>query len=134
VTQNRPRFAVSREAHERLLRSFLAALSAGDIAEVKGLLVEDAVAMGDGGGKVRGVGLKPVRGADRVARFMGGAARHFANADRQFEIRLINGWPAVVGTMHGANEFVLSIETDGERIVALLNVLNPDKLRLRAID
>jgi RNA polymerase sigma-70 factor, ECF subfamily len=134
MTRNRPRFAVSREAHERLLRSFVAAVSAGDVAEVTGLLVEDAVAMGDGGGKVRGVALKPVRGADRVARFIGGAARRFANAERQFEIRLINGRPAVVGKMHGATEFVLSIETDGERIVAVLNVVNPDKLRLRAID
>jgi RNA polymerase sigma-70 factor (ECF subfamily) len=134
VSQNRPRFAVSRESHERLLRSFLAAVSAGDVAEMRGLLVEDAVAIGDGGGKVRGAALKPVAGADRVARFISGGVRRFANAERQFEIRLVNGWPAVVGTVRGATEFVLNVETDGERIVALLNVINPDKLRLLPID
>jgi RNA polymerase sigma-70 factor (ECF subfamily) len=134
MTQNRPRFAVSRESHERMLRSFLAAVQAGDLARITDLLVDDAVAMGDGGGKVRGAALKPVRGADKVARFLVGGARRFLNAERQFEIRPVNGWPALVGTLNGVTEFIVSLETDGERIMALLNVVNPDKLSLRYID
>ena len=41
----------------------------------------------------------------------------------------VNGWPALVGRLGGTANFVLSIETDGQRIIALRNVVDPDKLR-----
>jgi RNA polymerase sigma-70 factor (ECF subfamily) len=75
-----------------------------------------------------------VQGADRIARFFIGSVRNFVNAERQFEVHPINGWPALVGTMNGTVEFVVTIETDGDRITAVLSVVNPDKLRLPHID
>ena len=45
----------------------------------------------------------------------------------------MNGWPAVVGRVGGVVSFVLNIETDGEKIVAIRSVLSPQKLHLRHV-
>lgn len=44
-------------------------------------------------------------------------------------IEEVKGWPALVLRVNGATHSVTSIETDGEQIVAVRSVLNPDKLR-----
>jgi RNA polymerase sigma-70 factor (ECF subfamily) len=134
LSKTRPRFAVSPESHERLLRSFLAAIAAGDIAKVTDLLVEDAVSAADSGGKVRGAALKPVLGSNRVARLFVGLANHLMSPDRHFELRRINGWPAMIGTSAGKIELVITIETDGQHVFAVRNILNPDKLSLPRVD
>jgi RNA polymerase sigma-70 factor (ECF subfamily) len=46
----------------------------------------------------------------------------------RFRILSVNGWPALVTLENGRIVFVLSIESDGQRIHALYSVLNPDKL------
>jgi RNA polymerase sigma-70 factor, ECF subfamily len=135
VVDNRPRFTVSAEAHERLLRGFIAALSAGDVAGMKRLLVDDAVLTADSGGKVHGAAQRPIRGADKIARFLAGLLRKFpVLVDYEFAVRTINGWPALVGCAPGGVQLVITIETDGERIIAIRNVINPDKLSLARID
>jgi RNA polymerase sigma-70 factor (ECF subfamily) len=134
LAKSRPRFAVSAESHERLLRAFLAAVTAGDVAQVQSLLVADAVVTADGAGKVRGAARKPVHGANSIARLFVGFVGKLVPADRRFEVCRINGWPALVCTNAGRIELVMSIETDGHQIFAIRNVLNPDKLRLPRID
>ena len=49
----RPRFAPSKEAHARLLSSFVETCARGDLAGLRALLADDATAWTDGGGKVR---------------------------------------------------------------------------------
>jgi RNA polymerase sigma-70 factor, ECF subfamily len=134
LAKERPRFAVSAEAHERLLRAFLGAVTEGDIEKMIQLLVEDAVVTADSAGKVRGAAQKPVHGALSVARLFAGHARKAANLDFRFEIRQINGWPALVGLGPAGVALVLTIDTDGERIYAVRNMVNPDKLRLEHVD
>ncbi len=41
------------------------------------------------------------------------------------QIADVNGWPAIVGRVDGVVTFVLSIETDGDRIAAIRSVLSP---------
>ena len=52
LRDDRPRYVVSRETHHRLLQSFAQALERGDFATINSMLAEDAVLMGDGGGRV----------------------------------------------------------------------------------
>jgi RNA polymerase sigma-70 factor, ECF subfamily len=134
MAENRPRFAVSAEAHEQLLRSFLAAATAGDVSKVTSLLVADAVVSADSAGKVRGAAQKPVQGASNIARLFVGLVKRLMPDELAFEVRSINGWPALVGTSEGQIGVVMTIETDGQHISAIRNVVNPDKLRLPRVD
>jgi len=40
----------------------------------------------------------------------------------------VNGWPALGGRRDGVVTFVMSVETDGTRIVAIRSVMAPRKL------
>jgi RNA polymerase sigma-70 factor (ECF subfamily) len=135
LAAGRPRFEASREHHQQLLGAFIVALSRGEIEEIASLLAEDATLYADGGGKVRGAATRPVHGSDRVARFFAGLlAKLPPAADLTVEMREVNGWPAVIGRSGGAASFVIAIETDGARITAVRNMINPDKLALPRID
>lgn len=135
VAEGKARFESSRATHERLLRAFMGALAAGDVAALTSVLAEDAILYGDGGGKVRGAILRPVVGGERIARFFTGLLAKFPPApDLAVEVRDVNGWPALVGRTGAGVSFVIGIETDGARITAIRNVVNPDKLALRPID
>lgn len=134
VASGRRRFTVTREGHERLVRAFLAAVTGGDLDTMQRLLVEDAVLAADSAGKVRGASRKPVRGAVAISRVFEAAHRHLQENERRFEVRPINGWPAIVGYRQAAVEFVLTVESDGERIQAIRGVVAPEKLGLRRID
>ena len=128
VSERRPRFAPSREEHQRLLGSFLSAMSSGDVEGLRAMLADNAVAWSDGGGRVRAA-LNVVRGADAVARLHVGLYRKNPPDPRAlFELTEINGWPALVGRLDGRAWLVLAVETDGERVFAVHNILNPDKL------
>lgn len=135
IDAERPRFVASRADHERLLRAFASALTTGDIHGMTALLAEDAVLAADSGGKVRGAARKPVCGGGTVARFLAGVfAKQPLPAEFSFEVRDVNGWPALVGRMPDGVVFVIAIETDGRRITAVRNIVNPDKLALRPSD
>ena len=88
VDAGRPRFEPSRERREALLARFLAAVRAGDVDGLAGLLAADAVHYADGGGKVRATRL-PIygRGEDRApvggARRAGGGRLRAAHGRRQ---------------------------------------------------
>jgi RNA polymerase sigma-70 factor, ECF subfamily len=132
VRENRPRMAASREAHRALLEAFLGALADGDVSALTGLLHESVVQYGDGGGKAFAA-LKPIVGRESVLRLLTGL-RKFVPEGGRFEIGEINGWDAlIVRHPDGAVFSVTSIETDGARIYAVRNVINPEKLTLSSL-
>ena len=64
-----------------------------------------------------------------VARLLSSLARQGAAAGVTVEPALVNGRPGCIfRDAEGRLISVLDVETDGERIVALRNVLDPDKL------
>lgn len=135
VSAGRLRFASTRAAHERHLHAFVAALTRGDVDSIEEVLAEDAILYGDGGGKVRGAIMRPVEGRARVARFFAGLLAKTPLADDLVaRVEDVNGWPALVGRRDAGVSFVITIETDGTGITTIRNVVNPDKLVLRAID
>ena len=135
VAAARPRYVANREAHERLLRAFLAALATGDVAGMRALLADDAVLYGDGGGRVRGAIMRPVIGGERIARFFAGLAAKTPDLHAIVpSLEEINGALAIVGRTPDGVRLVLTIETNDTHIIVLRNVVNPDKLELRRVD
>lgn len=126
VRQERPRFEVEPAAHRRLLEKFIAAAQSGQRAAIHALLADDVHALGDGGGKVPSV-AGGMRGRDRVANLYWAHALRLG--DRlQYRIAMINGELGMLRYLDGELESVNAVVTDGERIVAIYGVRNPDKL------
>jgi RNA polymerase sigma-70 factor, ECF subfamily len=126
ILEERPRFAVDREQHRALLRSFIDAARGGDAAKLVALLDEDAVLHGDGGGKALAT-KKPVVGGGAVAQFIIAVTRTLPSDASVEEIDL-NGAPGLVLRAGGRPVVAILIDTDGERIHAVFAVANPDKL------
>jgi RNA polymerase sigma-70 factor (ECF subfamily) len=128
VHTGRPRFSPTREAHETLLTTFLAAVAEGDVAKVESLLASDAVLRTDAGGKARAA-LNEIAGANRVARGLIGISRKGA-PPAGFAMRELNGAPMMLLLdEEGCVTGVFDVETDGEHIFTVSVVINPDKLK-----
>lgn len=126
LRDERPRFAVDRATHERLLQSFAQAAMKGDLEDIKALLAEQVELVGDGGGKVPSFG-KVLRGRDRLAHLYYAVARR-AGGTLQMVLAEVNGRPGLLRYVDGELESVQSFETDGQRILRIHSQRNPDKL------
>jgi RNA polymerase sigma-70 factor, ECF subfamily len=122
----RPRFASSRQSHERLLMAFVQAVSKGDLSALTALFAEDVSFIGDGGGKAKTT-RKVVRGRDAVLRGTLGGARHIDPRSR-LQYADVNGWPGLLIWVGDRLERVVSIECDDAHIHAIYMLMNPDKL------
>ncbi|WP_432719589.1 RNA polymerase sigma-70 factor [Jeongeupia wiesaeckerbachi] len=126
IEADRPRFAVSRDAHRALLARFAAAAHSGDVSELAPLFSADAVLVGDGGGKVFSA-LRPLLGPDRLAMLFHAIARR--NGDRcRFVETEINGEPCLARYVDGVLDTVYCFVTDGVQIREVYVLRNPDKL------
>jgi RNA polymerase sigma-70 factor (ECF subfamily) len=132
VRAERPRFEVPRATHVKLLARFMEAAQDGRRDAIRALLAENAQAIGDGGGKVP-TSPKGFHGADRVANL------YWANSLKLrerlvYRMATINGEPGLLRYVDGRLESAQAVVTDGERIVAIYVVRNPDKLARIAPD
>lgn len=126
MREQRPRFAIDRERHRALLRSFADAARSGDTAGLVALLDENVVLHGDGGGKALAL-KKPVVGNVAVAQFLAAVTRTLP-ADATAELIELNGEPGLV-LKAGDNPVVaILVDSDGERIYSVYGISNPDKL------
>ena len=126
VQEARPRFQVSRETHERLLRAFADAAARGSLQELKALMAEDVELIGDGGGKVQSFS-KVLRGSQRLAQLYFALWRRMGAAVRM-ELVDINGEPGLLRFFDGQLESAQTFEIEGDRIVRIRAQRNPDKL------
>ena len=126
LRDERPRYAVPRETHLRLLRTFAQALERGDFPAINALLAEDAMLIGDGGGKVQSF-PKPMVGGRRIAQLFYASSRRYGG-ELGVKLVVLNGQWALLRFIEGKLESAQSFETDGERIVRIHVQRNPDKL------
>lgn len=127
VAARRPRFESSPEQEENLTGSFLAACVGGDMEGLLALLSEDVTLYSDGGGKTRAA-LNPIRGPEKVARFLAGI---LGKVPPGFVVRQtrVNGRPGLVGYFgDGSPQSVVTLEVADGNIRAIRLVVNPDKL------
>ena len=126
VRQARTRFDVPHGVHRQLLQRFMLAAKSGDRGAIEALLSEDAQLIGDGGGKVPSF-AKPLVGPFRIANLYWALYRRLG-AQVVYRMALINGEPGLVRYLDGRIESAQAFVTDGQRIVAIYAVRNPDKL------
>jgi RNA polymerase sigma-70 factor (ECF subfamily) len=126
VQQQRPRFDVPKDAHRRLLQRFMQAAQSGQRDAMKALLGDDVQLIGDGGGKVPAF-FHVLRGADRVANLYWAVSKRLAGRV-EYRLAQINGEAGLLRYVGGQLESAMAFVTDGERIVAVYAVRNPDKL------
>jgi len=131
VQAERPRFAVSRESHWRVLEAFAGAAQRGDLAGMRAVLAEDAELVGDGGGKVRAFPFV-LRGGQRLAQLYYALFRRAGDAVHYRLVR-VNGQPGLARYVESALESVQAFELEGERIRVIHVQRNPDKLARAAL-
>ncbi len=126
VREQRPRAQVSAAAHRKVLERFAQAIQTQDEAALLNLLAEDASWTSDGGGKARAA-LKVIHGRERMARFaLGVLGRRLHRLS--FEMGSVNGEPAIMVRHPDKLIAIITVSTDGTRILDLYALLNPDKL------
>jgi RNA polymerase sigma-70 factor (ECF subfamily) len=112
------------------VHAFLGAVSRGSVTELVEVLDPEVTLRSDGGGRISGVALRPVVGADQVARLLlGVAARRPATA----HIRLVNGSVGLVFDTDGEVVGVMGFTVAADRITEIDFVVNPEKLRRVAV-
>jgi RNA polymerase sigma factor (sigma-70 family) len=110
-----------------VVREFKRALEAGDVGTLVGLLDPGAKAIADGGGLVSAA-LRPVEGAEEIARFLADLVQR-APVDVTFLERTVNGQPGLVAQQDGVTVTVFAFRIAEDRITHIWAVRNPGKLR-----
>ena len=133
VRARRPRFAADRSRQREVTERFFAAATGGDINALMELLSPGVTLWTDGGGKVRQA-LRPVIGAATVAAWFAGIGtvtyQGVEPADMNAELVELNGGPGIVFSGPGRVIATVTFDFDAsDRITAIHNVANPDKLR-----
>ena len=127
VRGDRKRFDVAESAKAAMLRKFLAAMDARNEQALLELFAPDATWTADGGGKA-GAAPLPIVGAARIARLVVGLREKFWADDRTLEVASVNGETGLCIRDGERLTATMSIATDGQRILAVYAVVNPDKL------
>ncbi|RBY91675.1 RNA polymerase subunit sigma-24 [Blastococcus sp. TBT05-19] len=128
VQARRPRFDTDRRAQQEVTERFFAACAGGDVDALLAVLSPDVVLVSDGGGKVTAA-LRPITGADKVARFaVGVAAQGMELAGLRIEVAEVNGGPGIVAWTDGDPLLAMSLVVVDGRIEQVLLVRNPEKL------
>ena len=133
LREGRPRFRVDERAQRRLLERFAAALQKPSMETLQALFAEDAVSVADGGGVVSAT-LRPLHGAERLARLYMQIAQFSRDAGLHYQLHTLNGAPALL-TWQGDRLLVATwIDCEDDRITAIHAIRHPDKLaRIAAV-
>ncbi|MFF9028487.1 RNA polymerase sigma factor SigJ [Streptomyces iakyrus] len=129
----RTRTEIDEAAARRIIDEFLAAAASGRTEPLVQLLTGDAIAVGDGGGKVP-ARARAFEGALAVAKFMRGlfkpsaAKRALVGGSADVYAWTANGDPALVVVVDGRVVGVMCLEVAADGIAAFRNQVNPDKL------
>ncbi|MEU1171903.1 RNA polymerase sigma factor SigJ [Streptomyces microflavus] len=133
IAEGKARTEIDETAARRIVEEFLAAATSGRTEPLVRLLTSDAIAIGDGGGKVP-ARTKAFEGALAVAKFMRGlfkpskAKRDLVGGSAGIYSMTANGAPAVVAVVDGRVIGVMCVEITDDGIAAFRNQANPDKL------
>jgi RNA polymerase sigma-70 factor (ECF subfamily) len=128
VAARRPRFPADPAARREATERFLEATLSGDLGALVELLAPDAVLWADGGGKVKAP-RRPIRGADKIARFFVAVGGEVLPAGSVVEIVEVNAGPAAVLVGPGGPAMVMQVDIgDDGRITDVRLMGNPDKL------
>jgi RNA polymerase sigma-70 factor (ECF subfamily) len=125
VAARRPRVDVNRREQQQVMDRFLAAVRTGDIQGLIDVMAPEVVLVTDGGG-FKKAALRPIRGADKVLRWLAGVTR--TGGELSGKTIWINGEPGVRFDLDGELDTVVTAEVVDGRAIRLFAVRNPYKL------
>jgi RNA polymerase sigma-70 factor, ECF subfamily len=111
----------------RVVASMLAATSAGDIDGLVKLLAEDAVLVSDGGAHKRAARY-PIKGRDRLARFLANIGKRYQSEEATFEPIALNGELGIVIAVNGERQAALSFQVEDGLVQEVHAIVADDKL------
>jgi len=128
VQARRPRFDTDRKAQRDVTERFLAAAITGDVESLLAAMAPGVVLVADGGGRVKAA-LRPIIGAEKVARFLGAVGPQGVDLPGlRVEVADINGAPAIVAWTDEGPFMALQLVLAGGLVEQVLYVANPEKL------
>ncbi|MEO1056586.1 MAG: RNA polymerase sigma factor SigJ [Actinomycetota bacterium] len=128
IAAGRRRFSATRERSWEIAGAFLRASEVGDVDALVGLLAEDVVVVGDGGGKVA-TRRQPTVGAGPASRLVANMFRSFDRFGLAASLMSVNSQPGVVVTdAAGRAVIVMELEIGDGAVFGIRAVANPDKL------
>ncbi|GAB3311276.1 RNA polymerase sigma-70 factor [Geodermatophilus aquaeductus] len=128
VAARRPRFDADPRAHREVTERFLAATMGGDVDALLAALAPGAVLVTDGGGRAKAA-LRPITGADKVARFLAAVAADGASLPGlRIGMAEVNGLPGVAAWTDAGPFVAVSLVVADGLVQQVFVVLNPDKL------
>jgi RNA polymerase sigma-70 factor, ECF subfamily len=125
VNGESPRFAASRDEHDRAVRAFAQAVAEGNLEGLVAVLDPDVVWTSDGGGRASAA-RRPLLGGARVARAWATLSRRATHAP--VEVELNGRLGLVLASMDGHRAALSFVVSDG-RITRIDAIRNPEKLR-----
>ena len=128
LANSRSRFSPSLQQQEKLTQKFIQACNQGDLQGLIDLLAADITLLSDGGGKVRAL-LKPMRSANKVARFLIALRRSKLIPNYDMQLAKVNGQIGVIYSLRGIVQNVVALEIVDRQIYSIYFVRNPDKLK-----
>lgn len=127
LREDRPRYRTDTHAQQRLLQRFVAAMEQPTLASLQALFAEDAIHISDGGGVVHAA-LRPLHGAERLARLYLQVARGSRERPPRFHLATLNGAPALLWETNGTFTTAMWIECKDGRITTIHALRHPAKL------
>jgi RNA polymerase sigma-70 factor (TIGR02957 family) len=128
VEARRPRFDTDAAQRREVVERFRAACEGGDLPAVLAVLSPGVTAWTDGGGKVTAA-LRPLNGADHVARWVLGVLAKPVVRGTTLESTVVNGEPALIVRLGGRAIGSMHLDVEDGCVAALRFQLNPEKLR-----
>ncbi|MFE6256657.1 RNA polymerase sigma factor SigJ [Agromyces sp. NPDC057865] len=117
-----------REAHDAVVRAFIAAASTGELDQLLSVLDPDVVLVSDGGGHASAA-RRPVLGADHVARFILGLQEKRGSVMEVSVHETADGLTLAFAE-GGVVDSVAVLDVRDDRISRVWIMRNPEKLRL----
>jgi RNA polymerase sigma factor (sigma-70 family) len=146
VRERGHRFETDHATRQRVTERFLTATTSGDLNALMEVLEPGVTLVGDGGGRALAP-RRPVRGADKVARFLVAiqrpehVARFFGTTatevapDLRIRIAQVNGGPGIIITYKGKPVTTIVLDVSDGVVQTIHPVANPEKLLgVRAIE
>ncbi len=128
VQARRPRFDTDRRAQREVTERFLAAAVGGDVEALLAVLAPGAVLVTDGGGRAKAA-LRPIVGAEKVARFLSAVGPEGAAVPGlSMAVTEVNGEPGIVAWSADGPLMATTLVVADGRVEQVLVCRNPEKL------
>jgi RNA polymerase sigma-70 factor (TIGR02957 family) len=125
VEARRPREVISSAERTKVIERFMSAVATGDLQGLMDVLAPDVVLITDGGGQKKAA-LRPIRGVEKVLRFLASVTPDDGSASAA--PALVNGGLGLRLLLGDELDTIATMRVDGDKVTELYLVRNPDKL------